>query len=79
MASEKVERVPPAVALRQEIAKHRRSMMVAASGMGPVLEILDAYIVSTEGQLRELRARCDANSRRSDGIEAHISELEARK
>lgn len=51
MAIEKVDRLPPHVALRAEIAKHRRSMMVAASGMGPVLEILDAYVAATEDQL----------------------------
>jgi hypothetical protein len=57
MAIEKVDRVPPHVAIRQEIAKHRRSMMVAASGLAPVLEMLDAYIVSTEARLAALEER----------------------
>jgi hypothetical protein len=51
MAIEKLDRVPPHVAIQQEIAKHRRSMMVAASGMGPLLDILDAYITRTEARL----------------------------
>ncbi len=56
MASERVDRVPPAVALRQEIAKHRRSVMVAASGMGPVLEILDAYIGEQDAHRAQVAA-----------------------
>ena len=47
-------RVPPAAALRAEIAKHRRSVMVAASGLAPVLEILDAYVVQTEARIAAL-------------------------
>lgn len=56
MAIEQVDRLPPHVALRAEIAKHRRSMMVAASGMGPVLEILDAYVASTESRFEALES-----------------------
>jgi len=37
------KRLPPATALRQEIEKHRRSVMVAASGMGPVLDMLGGH------------------------------------
>ena len=48
------KRLPPATALRQEIEKHRRSVMVAASGMGPVLDMLDAYIVTTEARIEKL-------------------------
>ena len=43
--------------LRELIAKHRSSVMVAASGMGPVLGVLDAYIVATDAQLRHMAAR----------------------
>jgi hypothetical protein len=50
-------RVPPSAALRAEIAKRRGGAMVAASGLGPVLDILDAYVAVTDSELRELRER----------------------
>ena len=54
--TEEKGRVPPAAAIRAEIARHRRSVMVAASGLGPVLDMLDSYIVATEFRLTKLEA-----------------------
>lgn len=48
------QRVPPAVALLQEIQKRRASPAVAVSGLGPVLDVLAAYIVTTEARLAAL-------------------------
>lgn len=56
MAFESVQRVPPHVAIRQEIAKHRKSVMVAAAGLGPLLEVLDAYLVTVESRLATLES-----------------------
>jgi len=46
--------IPPAVALLQEIQKRRSSPAVVVSGLGPVLDVLAAYIVKTEGRLAAL-------------------------
>ena len=62
MAFEKVERVPPHVAIRQEIEKQRRSLMVAASGLGPVLDLLDAYVASTEARMSALEGECNGKA-----------------
>jgi hypothetical protein len=48
-------RVPPDIALRQEIAKRRTSAAVVMSGMGPVLDILDAYVAAIGSEMRDLR------------------------
>lgn len=47
-------RVPPHVALRQEIAKRRNSASVALGGLGPVLDMLDAYIAATDARVAAL-------------------------
>ena len=49
-------RVPPAAALRAEIAKRRTSATVQLSGLGPVLEMLDAYIAQQDAERDEVRA-----------------------
>jgi len=51
MSIERVQRVPPHVALLNEIDSRRKSVAVLATGLGPVLEVLRAYIVSTEARL----------------------------
>lgn len=45
---------PVAELIRAEIARHQRSVMVAASGMGQVLYLLDRYLVETEKRLARL-------------------------
>lgn len=60
MAIEQVDRVPPHVAIRQEIAKHRRSPVVKVGGFGSVLEMLDAYVVATEARIEALEKAADA-------------------
>lgn len=65
MAIEQVSgRVPPAVALRQLIAERRRSAMVLAAGLGPVLEVVDSYIVALELRITQLEA---AAAKRGEG------------
>lgn len=59
MTIENVQRVPPHVAIRQEIEKRRRSPLVAASGFAGTLGMLDAYIVTTESRLADLARRVD--------------------
>lgn len=59
MAIEKVERVPPHVAIRQEIEKRSRSPLIAASGFAGTLGMLDAYIVSTEARFATLAKRIE--------------------
>lgn len=54
--SEVTGRVPPAAALRQMIAERRKSTMVLAAGLGPLLEVLDAYVAVTEARLTALEA-----------------------
>lgn len=56
MAIENVDRIPPQVALLNEIDGRRRSMAVIASGMGPVLDMLREYIVTTEARIAQLEA-----------------------
>lgn len=51
---EKTPRVPPHVALLQEIEARRSSFAVQASGLAPVLDMLSAYIVATEARLKAL-------------------------
>lgn len=57
MAIETSARLPPHVAIRQEIQKRRSSPAVQLSGLTPVLDMLDAYIVATSAELHDLRAR----------------------
>lgn len=56
MAIETVARVPPGAALVNEIDRRRASAVVQAAGLGPVLEMLRAYIVATESRLAALEA-----------------------
>lgn len=58
-AKKVTERPPPAAALRQLIAEKRRSVTVLAAGLGPVLDVLDAYVVATQCELFELRKRIE--------------------
>lgn len=51
MAIERVQRVPPHVALLNEIDSRRKSLPVMAAGLAPLLEVVRAYIVSTEARL----------------------------
>lgn len=55
---------PAAVLVREEIRKARRSVMVAASGQGHLLDLLDRYVVETETRLARLEC---AAIRRGEG------------
>jgi hypothetical protein len=50
-------RLPPFEALRNEIAKLRASPLVALSGRAAALDLLDAYLVSTESRLAALELK----------------------
>jgi hypothetical protein len=54
------QRVPPAAALVAEIDRRRNDGMVKLSGMGPVLDMLRAYIVQTDARLSDVEAGCRA-------------------
>jgi hypothetical protein len=51
---ETAPRVPPFVAMRLELAKLRASALVAMSGRGAIIDIVDAYLVATEARLKAL-------------------------
>lgn len=57
MAIEQVVKVPPVVALLNEIDARRRSVAVLAAGLGPTLEMLRAYVVETDARLSELERK----------------------
>lgn len=57
MAITKVEagaRVPPHAALLEEIARRRSTAAVSFAGIGPVLDVLAAYVAATEARISEL-------------------------
>ena len=62
MAIEKVERKPPSVAIREEIAKHRNSFMVKGSGFAPLLDMVESYIVATDARISALEECNGKNS-----------------
>ena len=69
---ETVPSLPPAaVVMLQRLEAARPFVpMLARPLVNPLLAAFAAYVASTEGQLRELRARADANAQRVDAIEA---------
>lgn len=77
---EPAPRVPPHVALLNEIAKRRTSLAVQASGLAPVLEMLNAYITATESRLSELeqtRQRHEAILNQLTGMGGAVDQFKA--
>lgn len=57
MAIETSPRVPPSVALRQEIERQRRTLPFFAQAYRPVLDLLDAYVAETDARIAALEGQ----------------------
>jgi hypothetical protein len=48
---------PAAAAIRAEIARHRKSVMVLASGAGPLLDLLERFVSEVDARIARLEGQ----------------------